>query len=344
MISRRKLLTRTAQMSALMALGLPGVAGAQNRNVPFSLDFRVYGGNSPFFLGNAAGIYPELGFTAAVEGASGSAESIRRVATGTHQFGYADIQTLIEFAVTNPEASPRLIMSILDHSPASIMTIGGETVTSLDDLRGKKIGVAANSAATKIMPIVLKLNDIPADEIEFTAVDVRIRDTMLLRGEVDGVVGYDYTSVFNFIENGVSRDDINILYFDQFGFDFPGNALIASQKVIEEDPELCRAVALGTARAWKATYQNPKAAIDATVAREALLKADVEEQRIQFILDTHVDTASVREHGIGYLEPERMETGLALIAEGFGWEQAPTLDDFYDDRFLPDAEELKILG
>lgn len=344
MLNRRSFLVKSAQLSALAAVGLPSVAAAQEKTVPFSLDFRIYGGNSPFFLGNTAGIYQKLGFSANLEGASGSAESIRRVATGTHQFGYADIQTLIEFAVANPEATPKLILPILDHSPASIMTIGGGSIKSLADLKGKKIGVAANSAATKIMPVVLTLNDIAQDEIEFTAVDVRIRDTMLLQGEVDGVVGYDYTSVFNFIENGVKREDINILYFDQFGFDFPGNALIASQKMIAEEPELCRAVTLGTARAWGATYKDTEAAIDATVAREPLLKPDVELQRMKFILETHVQTESVKQNGIGYLDPARVSKGLGLMAEGFGWEKAPELADFYDASFLPSPEELKILS
>ncbi|EKF40753.1 ABC transporter substrate-binding protein [Nitratireductor indicus] len=343
-MNRRKLLGYGAQLSALLALGVPGRAAAETRSVPFSLDFRIYGGNSPFFLGNAAGIYENAGFTAALEGASGSADCVRRLATGTHDFGFADIMTLIEFSAANPDGAPRLIMPILDHSPASIMTIGGDKITSLEQLKGKKIGVAANSAATKIMPGILKLNNIAPDEIEFTAVDVRIRDTMLLKGEVDGVVGYDYTSVFNFVGNGVKREDINILYFSDFGFDFPANALIASQKMIDQEPELCKAVALGAARAWGAAYKDPGAAVDAAVAREPLLVRDVELQRLQFILDTHISTESVKEHGIGYLEPERISKGLALMAEGFGLSTQPKLEDFYADGFLPDAQDLKILG
>lgn len=344
MFNRRKLLKYSAHMAAVMAVGTPGIAFAQQKRTNFSLDFRVYGGNSPFILGESSGIFSDLGFTANVEGSSGSADSIRRVATGSHDFGYADIQTLIEFTATNPEAAPKLIMPILDNSPQGIMTIGDQKLTSLEDLKGKKIGVAANSAATKIIPIVLRLNNIDPSEIEFMSVDVRIRDTMLLRGEVDGVVGYDYTSMFNFLDNGVPRDNVNILYFSDAGFDFPTNSLIASQRIIESDPDLCRAVALGSARAWRATIADPEAAIAATVAREPLLKTDVELERIKFIIDTHVDTPTVREHGIGQFQPDRINEGLALMAQAFEWEKAPAIEEFYDDSFLPDAEELKIFG
>lgn len=344
MINRRSFLTKTAQLSALSVLAAPSIVLAQSATVPFSLDFRVYGGNTPFILAVSSGIFKEVGVDAKVEGSSGSADCISRIATGSHQFGFADIQTLVEFTMRNPGAAPKLIMPILDHSPASIMTIGGNKVNSLADLKGKKIGVAANSAATKIMPIVLKLNKIPETDIQFTAVDVRIRDSMLLQGQLDGVVGYDYTSIFNFVDNGVKRENINTLYFDQFGFDFPGNALIASQQMIKDKPDLCRAIALATARAWRATYKDPASAIKATVAREPLLKADVEEQRIRFILDKHVKTESVQKNGIGFLESSRMDKGLKLMTEGLGWAQTPKLADFYNNSFLPDAKELKILA
>lgn len=344
MINRRTFLSRSAQISALAACGLPRLASAQVASVPFSLDFRVYGGNSPFFLGNSSGIFEDAGFQAALEGASGSAESIRRVATGSHHFGYADIQTLINFTVSNPDTAPKLLMPILDRSPASIMTIGGDPISSLADLKGKKIGIAANSAATMIMPVVLGLNEIAEGEIEFTAVDVRIRDSMLLQGEVDGVVGFDYTSVFNFIENGVERGDINILYFEDFGFNFPGSGLIASQRMVAEEPELCEAMALGVVRAWRATYNDPGAAIDATVAHEPLLRNSVELERINFILETHVATDSVKENGIGHFDPARIEHGLELMTEGYGWDRTPEISEFFVDEFMPSTEERNILG
>jgi len=343
-MNRRQLLGYGATLPALGMLGMPRLARAQTRPVPFSLDFRIYGGNGPYLHGAAAGIFGELGIDARIDGASGSAESIRRVATGSHEFGYADIMTLIEFTGANPNEAPKLIMPILDRSPASIMTIGGTPVTSMAELRGMRIGVAANSAATKILPGMLRQNNIDENEIEFIAVDVRIRDTMLLQGEVDGVVGFDYTSVFNFVESGVAREDVNILYFADSGFDLPANSLIASQRMIAEEPELCAAVALAVARSWRAAVDDPEATVDSTVAREPLLRREVEIERLQYILDTHVGTESVRQNGLGYIAPERADATLTLMAEAFEMERRLEIDDFFVDRFLPSQEERMIFG
>lgn len=343
-MNRRQLLGYGAALPALGMFGMPQRALAQARPVPFSLDFRIYGGNSPYLHGAAAGIFEELGIDVQIDGASGSAESIRRVATGSHHFGYADIMTLIEFTGANPAEAPKLIMPILDRSPASIMTIGGEPLSSLSELRGKRIGVAANSAATKILPGMLRQNQIGEDEIEFIAVDVRIRDTMLLQGEVDGVVGFDYTSVFNFLESGVAREDVNVLYFAESGFDLPANSLIASQQMIAEEPELCSAVALAVARCWRAAINDPEAAVDSTVAREPLLRREVEIERLKYILDTHIGTESVRQNGLGYIAPERADATLTLMAEAFAMERRLELGDFFVDSFLPSAEERMIFS
>ncbi len=66
MLDRRKLLKYSANIAALMAVGTPGIAFAQQKKTNFSLDFRVYGGNSPFILGESNCIFGDLGFSANV--------------------------------------------------------------------------------------------------------------------------------------------------------------------------------------------------------------------------------------------------------------------------------------
>lgn len=343
-LSRRGFLKVGAGIAGSCVAGMSFPALSAPRNVRFSLDIRVYGGNCPFLLGNSAGIYKDLNMNVTIDGSSGSAEAIRRLALGMHDFAFADISTLVEFTAQNPESAPKLILPVMDHSPASIMTIGKNKIPDLASLEGRKIGVAANSAATKLLPALLELNRIEQSKLNFINIDTKLRDTLLLKGEIDGVVGYDYTSVFNFVGQGVKMEDINILYFSEFGFDFPANSLVASQKMVKEEPELCKAMALATARAWRASYKDPKAAIAAAVAKEPLLVPDVELQRFLFILKHHVDTARVREHGLGYLDPKRMADGLALLAQGFQMPTPVTLSDIYVPDFLPDQSERMIFG
>jgi NitT/TauT family transport system substrate-binding protein len=63
----------------------PHVARGQGAEpVRFSLEFRIYGGNAPLFLGAESGIFRDQGINVTMDGSGGSVESVTRVATGTH--------------------------------------------------------------------------------------------------------------------------------------------------------------------------------------------------------------------------------------------------------------------
>jgi NitT/TauT family transport system substrate-binding protein len=332
-----------AGVSGVAALAIPSIARAQIKEIPFSLDFRIYGGNSPFFLGEETGINKELGFSFKLDGAPGSAEAIRRVATGTHTFAFADIATLIEFSARNPGQAPKLLLSIFDSFPACVISLDKKPIAALKDLEGARIGIGAGSAATKIMPVLLELNGVDSKKVNFTTVDVKLRDSMLVRGAVDGVIGFDYTSVFNLLEAGVGLSSLHFLYFSQLGFDFPSNSLIASQSIVESDPDLCKRVALATARAWRTACKDPAAAATIVHNREPLLQATVEQKRLEFVRDKHILTDNVRSHGLGHLDPARMENGNKLLQKGLELSVTPKLSHYCDDRFLPDASERKMI-
>jgi len=342
-VTRRAALLGSAAMAGGAVLGMPSVVRAQVKEIPFTLDIRIYGGNCPFLLGQEQGIYTDLGYSLKIDGSPGSAESVRRVATGTHDFGFADISTLVEFSARNPEATPKLILSVFDRFPACVISMNKRPIDKPKDLEGARIAVGAASGATKLLPALLKLNDVDESKIDFVTVDVKLRDSLLLRNEIDGIIGFDYTSIFNLVEAGAKQEDIHLLYYSDYGFNFPANSLIASRKMIEEEPDLCKAVALGVARAWKAGYKDPDAAVAAVVKRESLLQEKVERARFQWVLDKHIMTESVKTHGLGYIDPARMEKGNQLIKEGFELAEVPQLSQYYDGRFLPDASELKMV-
>lgn len=342
-LSRRAAMRAGLGAIGAVALGAPSIARAQAKDIPFSLDFRIYGGNSPFFLAEENGINKDLGFSAKLDGAPGSGESISRVASGSHAFGFADATTLVEFAARNPNEAPKVILSIFDRFPACVLSFGKKPIKTLKDLEGAKIGIGAASAATKVLPALLERANIDPKKVNWTTVDVKIRDSLLMRGAIDGVIGFDYTSVFNLIDAGAALEDLHFLYFSDYGFSFPSSGLIASRAMIEKEPDLCRRIALSGARAWKASVKDPAAAIATVVKREPLLQTKVEIARLEWVLKKHVLTENTRMNGLSHIDPARMAEGMAIIKSGFGLSTTPSLEQYYDARFLPNASELKLV-
>jgi NitT/TauT family transport system substrate-binding protein len=342
-LTRRDLLRVGVGAMGAATLGVPSIARAQAKDIPFTLDFRIYGGNSPFYFSEESGINKDLGFSMKIDGSPGSGEAIGRVASGSHAFGFADASTLVEFTARNPNEAPKMILSIFDRFPACVLSFGKKPIDTLKDLDGARIGIGAASAATKVLPALLERSNIDPKKVNWITVDVKLRDSLLLRGSVDGVIGFDYTSIFNLIDAGAKMEDLHFLYFSDFGFSFPSNALIASRTMVEKEPDLCRRVALATVRAWKASVKDPAATTAAVVKREPLLQTKVEVARLEWVINKHVLTENVRAHGLGNLDPTRMAAGIAIIKEGFGLAAVPEFAQYYDDRFLPDASERKLV-
>jgi NitT/TauT family transport system substrate-binding protein len=339
------MLTKRALLggSAAAALSSSRVAfGKSDDQVLLSLEFRTYGANAPSYFGIDNGIYSKLGLNVVPEGSSGSGESVRRVAAGTHFFGFADASTLIAFAADNPAVTPKIVLPIFDRFPAVILSLKRKPVKALKELVGLKLGIGSADAGGKIFPALLEINKIDPASISLVNVDVKLRDAMLLTGAVDAVIAFDYTSIFNLVDNGVKIEDINLLYYSESGFDFIGNSLIVNRDMLATNPDLVRRVTTAVAQTWIVASQRRAEAIASVVKREGLLNPTVERMRLDWVIDKHVRTDNVRANGLGTVDIGRLQRAIAFLKQGFQLPVAPAVADIFDDRFMPAAEDRKI--
>ncbi len=331
-IARRTLLSGLGAMAAGRAL-------AQSpTSVKFSCDFRVYGGTAPFFYGLDTGLFKAQGINASVDGSLGSGDAITRVASGAYDFGCADVSTLVEFTSRNPEAAPKLVMPIYDRFPACIVSLQPKPVTSIKGLEGITLGVSTSDAGSRILPALLRLHGVDIKKIKMVTLDQRLRDSMLIRHQVDAVIGFDYTVLFNLIGNGIRKEDVHLVYYSDNGFNFYGQGLIAARHHVESNPALVRGMAIAVAQSWLATAKNPNAAIASITKRDALASAAVETDRLNWVLDRLVLTPNVRANGIGAMDMKRLNDGIKIVAEGFQLPAPIPGDQVFDGRFIPPAD------
>ncbi len=333
-ITRRRLLRRSAGLAAVLAIPAIRPAAAADA-IKLSLEFRIYGANAPMFYGAETGIFRDLAIEPGFDGSAGSGDSLTRVASGTHAFGLADASAVVEFAAQNPEAAPKVVMTIFDRFPAVVLSLKRKPIRTAQDLVGMRVGTGIVDAGAKILPALLALNHIDPSAIHRVTTDVKLREAMLLRGDVDAIVGFDYTASFNLVDNGIKLDDINLLYFSDFGFDFPGNSLIVSQATIAKNPDLVRRMALAVARSWVASARDRAGAIAAVTKRDRLLIPSTERARMDWVIDKLVMTPSVRANGLGYAEPTRLARGIEVLKQGFQLAKPPTVAQVFDGSFLP---------
>lgn len=333
-VTRRRLLA-----AAAAAALVPGDAlGAPPDVLKIIMEFRTYGANSVLFLAQQA-IFPRFGLDVTPIGSGGSIEVIRNVAAGVYKFGIADASTVIAFVGDRPGAAPKIVMPIFDKVPACVISLRRKPVKRLSDLRTMKLGVGSTDAGVKLFMALLGVNGMDFKALDVMTIDVKLRDALLMTGKVDAVIGFDYTSVFDLIGNGVRLEDIELLYFSDLGFDMFGNSVITTPETIDKEPDLVRRVVAAVTASWIFGNAHRDDAIAAVTARDRLLNPTVERARLDWVLDRLIMTANVRANGLGAFEMPRLTTGIELIRRGFDLAQAPAVDAVLDGRFMPPLKD-----
>ena len=259
---QRKLL-KLAQLAALIAVSTwsTGAAIAQNVPIKFQLDWRFEGPAALFLAPAAKGYFKDVKLDVTIDAGNGSGGTVTRVASGSYDMGFADLAALMEFHANNPDApnKPVAVMMVYNNTPASVMALKKSGIKTPTDLSGKKLGAPVFDAGRKAFPIFAKANGIAS--VQWTAMDPPLRETMLARGDVDAITGFTFTSLLNLEARGVKPADVVVMPFADFGVKLYGNVIIASPKMIKENPAAIRSFLAATAKGMKEVFVKPDAAI-----------------------------------------------------------------------------------
>jgi NitT/TauT family transport system substrate-binding protein len=326
--------------ATLAVLGvLVGLANAQ-ASLKFTLDFVMFGPNSPFVFADEGGYFKDAGLSVRVDPSSGSGDAVNRLASGAYDIGYADVGTVIEFAAKNPDIAPKVVLFVQDRTPATILALKKAGITRPIDLMGHTLASGSTDAGARLFPTFARINNIDVSKINRQIVDFRLRDSMFAQGKFDAIVAFA-DSLLNVRALGLDSAEVVRLDYADHGLNFYGNAMIASRQIIASNPEAVRAAVDAVAKAWRDAVRNPKPVIDALVKRNNLSKPESDLERLEFIIKNQVTSPYTRANGIGALDPKRLDDQLKLISEGFNLPATPPRADIYDDRFVPSVASRK---
>jgi NitT/TauT family transport system substrate-binding protein len=303
--------------------------------IKFSLSFSLAADAAPYLLALERGYFREAGLDVTIDPSTGSGESITRVASGVYQMGSADFATLVEFASRQPAVSPKAVLVIYDRGPQAVISLTESNIKTPADLVGKTVGGGATDGPARMFPAFMTAAGVAKDAVKWRQISPQIRDSMLLTKQIDAVVGNDYTSWFNLKARGLKLSDVRILPYADFGLDVYSNAIIAGPALLRDHPEAVKGFVDAALRGWRDAVADPKTASLTLMKRDKLIDGEIELERLVFLLDTKVMTPHAKQHGIGSIDPKRMEQNIATITESFGLAAAPAVPVVYDPRFAP---------
>lgn len=338
-MNKRRLLQSLLAASAL-ALGGTSRTGATSLiPLKFQYDWKFEGPSALYLHPAAKGFFKEAGLDVSIDSGSGAAATVGRVASGAYDLGVADVSALMEFIGNNPGAPrPVVVMMIQNNSQAAILALKKSAIFKPSDLSGRRLGAPLFDSARRTFPIFARANGI--QNVQWVAMDMALRETLLVRGEVDAVAAFGVTSLLNIEARGIRLSDVTVLPYRDWGAKLYGNAVIASPSLIRNHPQALHAFLAALVRGIVEVVADPAKAIASVRVRDGLLDPALETRRLKMLLDSVVLSADARSEGFGRVSEPRLALMASEISDVFKTKTRIDAHEIWNDRFLPSAGDL----
>jgi NitT/TauT family transport system substrate-binding protein len=342
MVKVGSVLRRSGILAAALTALACGTAAAQTP-VKFTLDWKFEGPAAPFVAAIDKGYFKAEGLDVTIDTAGGSLEPLNRIASGTYDIGFGDINSLIKFRDANPNVPIKAIFMVYNKPAFSIVGRKSRGVSKPKDLEGKKLGAPAPDGAYAQWKIFTQANGIDPSKVTIENVGFPVREPMLAAGQVDAITGFSFSSYINLKDRGVPADDISVMLMADHGVNLYGNAIIVNPKFAAEKPEVVKKFLAAFLKGLKETVKSPETAVDSVIKRNDVAKKPVELERLQMALRDNIVTPEVKANGFGAVDMDRLNKSIDQIAITYDFKNGkPKAEAIFDASFLPPAADRKL--
>ena len=325
-------------VGALIAASSAAAMAQGPTRLRFTLDWRFEGQLAMFMMAKNKGYYQQEGLDVQVDSGAGSAAAITRIASGSHDVGTGDLTALIEYLSNNPGPTRlQAVYLIYGETPFMVHALKKSGIAKPQDLAGKSIGAPVFDAARKSFPIFAKQVGIDPKSVTWQNVDAALRETMIARGDLTAATGFEVNRL-NLIARGVKEEDIVMFRYVDYGVKLYGNAILASKKLIDENPKALAAFVRASNRAMIDTIADPAEAVKYVKQFDPLVDEARELQKLRLTLRA-IDTDTARSSGLGAINKLALENQVEEVTTAFGLKARPNPDLIFNSEFLPPRAE-----
>jgi NitT/TauT family transport system substrate-binding protein len=298
-------------VALIVAASVMRAGSAQaNDKVTFVLDWFPSGEVAFPYVGIKEGFFAAEGLDVQIDIGRGGADAVKRIASGTDDFGAAALNPLMVAAVESP-VPVKGIMPVFTKQPDAIFADAAGPITTISALAGKTLATATFSSSNPLWPVIAKANGLNPDSVKLLKVDDNALGPMLALGKIDAVISWVTSGPNDARLLAEQHKKLRILPWSKYGLTGYGLSVLASDKIIKEHPDTVARFVRAYIKAVKFYADNPEKVGEDLKAMvpQADLQSNIDEAKAAVPLIKNEITAR---DGFGVFEP-------ALLKDTWQW-------------------------
>ena len=309
-------------------------AAEKPREMPVSvrLDFIIGGNHAPWFVAWEKGFYAKRGLNVTIQPGAGSADTIRAIASGGADVGFANVSTAI---VGRSRGAPIVSVAQLGYIAVTVLWREETDIKILKDLERKSWAISPGQAQWFLLPALARINNLDFKSIKIEETAPPLQPAALLAKKADFITMFrasnDEVAEITAAKQGIR---LKRIHMRDAGLDIYGSALIVKEEDIKRRPEMIRAYVEATMEGLKYTRDHQEEALRILLKLKPELDKELTRLQIKNGVEEVFIPAESLASGYGYMKPDVMEKTVKITNEFFDVAGKIAAAGVYTNQFI----------
>jgi NitT/TauT family transport system substrate-binding protein len=283
---------------------------AHAESITFMTDFGINGRHAYYYVALERGYYKQAGLDVSFVRGTGSADVIRKVASGAVQMGFADAGSLV-LARANDGIPVRMLAVVYAKPPHAIYATEDSGIRKPQDLAGHRIADSAGSANMLLFGAYARAAGLDPSKVTWQVAESSALPTLLATGRAEAVG--QFTVGEPLLAATIAPKKLVRLAYRDVGLDYYGNGVLASEDLIAKEPDMLRRFVAATLHGMVDAFADPTMAGDTIARYQKQIKPEIAAAETVQVRDL----AGQAGDKLGAIDPARMAATVRVIEAAY---------------------------
>ena len=300
---------------------------AYAENITFMTDFGINGRHAYYYVALERGYYKQAGLDVSFVRGVGSADVIRKVASGAVQMGFADAGSLV-LARANDGVPVRMLAVVYAAPPHAVYATEDSSIRKPQDLVGHRIADSAGSANAVLFGAYAKAAGFDPSKVTWQVAESSALPSLLATGRAEAIGQFIVGEPL--LAATIAPKKLVRLAYRDVGLDYYGNGIVASEDMIAKAPDMLRRFVAATLHGMEDAFADPAMAGEMIVRHQKQIKPEIAAAETLQVRDL----AAQAGQKLGVIDPTRMAATVKMVAGAYTLNRPATPEEMWTAGFV----------